>query len=457
MPARTRSGPGPPVASAVVRRPLPPSLAALAATLAAVVALALPAAVAAAPADLAAQTDPTVPAPTASTAPDPGAEGPTESTITGGEVVVDETEAAQDQADEDLQAVWVVVYALAAVAVGLLVLLVVYVRATNPERAAARREERLLAARARAREEAGLPPEDPEVAAAAVAAEVGREDEPDEQDEATGATATSAVGAPDADVEGGSRRRRRRPREDAPALSLPGLEDDPTDAAGPTPPLAPPAGPAVAPAAAGVLAVRAGAADAAEARARAEAPAPGAVPAAGPTAPPRPPDAPVRTRRSQAPPPAAVPPPRPPEGARPPAEPAEEPPVARPARSHAEGDGASAPDLPPAVLSRQDDRDGSEGVKLITDAGAPSPAEVRPASAPRRPRRVKAPAKKLGTPDAERILVRPGQAPVRVPITPKPVEAVAGPTSDRPEAEADEAGEPDPGAADPSSEAGDGR
>jgi hypothetical protein len=49
---------------------------------------------------------------------------------------------------------------------------------------------------------------------------------------------------------------------------------------------------------------------------------------------------------------------------------------------------------------------------------------------PRRPRRVDAPAKRLGTPDAERVLVRPGQTPVRVPPSLRP----AGPGPEEPDA-----------------------
>ncbi|HEV7722441.1 MAG TPA: hypothetical protein VGO60_14205, partial [Iamia sp.] len=58
---------------------------------------------------------------------------------------------------------------------------------------------------------------------------------------------------------------------------------------------------------------------------------------------------------------------------------------------------------------------------------------------PRRPRRVEGPAKGLGTPDAERVLVRPGQAPVRVPSSMSP----PGPRPDDPSTD-ETVDEPDP-------------
>jgi len=58
---------------------------------------------------------------------------------------------------------------------------------------------------------------------------------------------------------------------------------------------------------------------------------------------------------------------------------------------------------------------GDETVRIVSPAMAPSSlAQAQPLE-PRRPRRVREPAKRLGTPDAERVLVRPGQPPVRVP------------------------------------------
>ena len=103
------------------------------------------------------------------------------------------------------------------------------------------------------------------------------------------------------------------------------------------------------------------------------------------------------------------------------------------------------------MLSRQDDRSADEGVRII-GTPAPLPTEARPSSAPRRPRRVKAPAKKLGTPDAERVLVRPGQPPVRVQgsaprgsPTPRPKAPAADPAPAAPDdrADAPPGGEPD--------------
>lgn len=55
----------------------------------------------------------------------------------------------------------------------------------------------------------------------------------------------------------------------------------------------------------------------------------------------------------------------------------------------------------------------------------------RPEAARSRPRRVEGPPKKLATPDAERVLVRPGQAPIRVPrasaADPSPTGGTEGP------------------------------
>jgi hypothetical protein len=187
----------------------------------------------------------------------------------------DAQDDAQAQADADLRRVWEVVVALGVVAVGLLVLLVLYVRATNPTRAALRRKTRIVRAehrleskqkKARAAAGEAEPGEDDDVVAREEDAD---EDEP-EDDEEDGEDGEDEVPAPEVTV----------------AVAAP-----------PAPPV---------------------------------------------------PDAPARATR-------------------------------------------------PVV--------------------APGPAR-RPA--PKRPRRVQAPAKKLATPDAERVLVRPGQAPIRVPSPPAP-------------------------------------
>lgn len=87
---------------------------------------------------------------------------------------------------------------------------------------------------------------------------------------------------------------------------------------------------------------------------------------------------------------------------------------------------------PARVAAGQDDRSTDDGqapddggpedqapTEVVGPVAAPPPpaAPARPVS-PGRPRRVEGPAKKLGTPDAERVLVRPGQVPIRVPAAP---------------------------------------
>lgn len=316
----------------------PTSLIVAPAALAVAVALLVPGAAAAAstggrPAVQVDPTDTTAPA-------EPATSAPQEAPAGEDEVRLEPTasEAAQRQADADLRSVWIVVAGLAAVAVGLLLLLVLYVRATNPARAATRREARA----AKARREAGLPEES-------------------QEDEVADPGPTPPAKAPRA----------------APVLALPGLDDDDDhDDDGPD----------------DIVATddeRVPAPDSADDLVEADEPSPVAAVAS---------DASVEEA------------------------------TADPADPGPTGDSEAAParpgfepvpaDLPTAVLSRLDDRDGEEGVKVM---GAPAPPSAPGPAAPGKPRRrVDTPSKKLATPDAERVLVRPGRAPVRVPAPPSP-------------------------------------
>jgi len=254
-------------------------------------------AVAASPSGLGTQTDPvaptTQPQAESTTAPDGVADT---GVPADGAAPADDADAAKQQADDDLRAVWTVVAGLGAVALGLLVMLVIYVRATKPSR---------------------------------VAAGAGSEADGAEADDET---------PEDADAE-------------------------PTRVVGATTASRPPAGPKVGPAPARKEKVGAVATAPAPFDDEAGDDAPAAtVPISGAPAAPKP-------------------------GARP--------------------------------------------------AGGPTPVPAKP---PRRPRRVEAPAKKLGTPDAERVLVRPGQAPIRVPApTPAPADAVADPDATPTETAKDDA------------------
>lgn len=121
---------------------------------------------------------------------------------------------------------------------------------------------------------------------------------------------------------------------------------------------------------------------------------------------------------------------------------APEPPPARTAPSV----GRRTAPPPPAVDDRPAAR--SEDAPSAGRRGrpaAPARSEVaaapdRPEAARGRPRRVEGPPKKLATPDAERVLVRPGQAPIRVPrapaADPSPARGGEGPP-DRPAEPAD--------------------
>jgi len=273
------------------------------------------------------------PVPRQDPTPDTGPVTSTSDPVADTEVPAADVTEAEEQASADLRSVWVIVAALVAVALGLLVLLVLYVRATNPRRAAARREERLARVRDSAREMTG---DDGESkvgdAAAAKAASAGTADADDTGDE----TADGADGA-DATVAADGA---------APAGGAAG--------AGPTPG-------AVAPAAA-VLS--------------------------------RPPvggDEGVRV-------------------------------LAGEAADDAVGVGCRA--LPVTASGEEVEvPEGAEAPVRIVPAPDPDrlpPRELleRPTPPTRRRRRVEAPPKTLVTPDAERVLVRPGRRPVRVPPAP---------------------------------------
>ncbi|MGI8939698.1 MAG: hypothetical protein ACR2JF_16085 [Iamia sp.] len=379
-------------------RPLTPVTAAFVA-LAAVVALSVPGVAAASPvrSGPAAQVDPTD-----TTAPaDPVTSAPEAETPVGDDEVrlePTDTDEAQQQADQDLRSVWYVVAGLAAVAVGLLVLLVLYVRATNPARAEARREERLAKARAKA----GLP-EEP---ATADVADPGPTPRPKVPRAAPGPTPRPRPKVPRAAPGPTPRPKAKVPRaapgptpapkakvpRGAPVLDLPGLDDDDEhsvdhDVAPATRETS--GGDEIAPAAGGGAdADRTAVAEDDHADdLEADAPSPVALGASDESS-----DEPT---------------------------PAEAPPAAAPAEDDAPEPEAApvGADASTAVLSRLDDRDGEEGVKVI---GAPAGPSAPGPAAPGKPRRrVDAPPKKLGTPDAERVLVRPGQAPVRVPAASK--------------------------------------
>lgn len=325
-----------------------------------------------------------VPAP--STEPVPADDGGTETSTT----VTDEAgattddgavEEAQDRADADLRSVWIVVAALAAVALGLLVLLVLYVRATNPARAAARRAE--LIARAEERRRA-------------------RSDGDEDGDEVSEAADERPL------VAAGAGRRRS------------------ADRAVDAPPPAPGAPAAVAPTVPAVLSRDPVAAPEEAVRVLGDALPPPVLAKGGPVLP-ESTSAPVtegtgagrrrRTPGATSPSGSRVTPVGPPPGPAAgdetvrivpaPMSPAAGAVVSRPAGGDPGGDPADRP--PPRSL-----------------VDSPPP--------PRRPRRVEAPAKRLGTPDAERVLVRPGQTPVRVPPSLRPPGA--GP--DEPDAVATE-------------------
>lgn len=362
------------------------------------------------------QTDPFAPddgAPVTETS-DPAATAPTDASAsttgpatddgtTGTGATAAEQDAAVDdaqaQADADLRSVWVVVAGLAATAVGLLVLLVLYVWATNPRRAASRRAILLARAEARADRRAGRAPddrfddEDDDWAPLAEADDRDRDrDEP--ADEAvpvapaarTAAAMASGASAPVA-----------RPSPRGPA-------DEPD---GDTRPAVPPAAAAAVPAA--VLTRDPEPVDGEGIRLIGTAGA-----AAGPTAVP---GVPVR-----------------PEAVSPPVTKARS---ARPARARPDRAGAKAGTAPAKAGPPPGPAEGDETVRIVPPppADRPPPRSLIDTPPPRRrPRRVDAPAKKLATPDAERVLVRPGQTPVRVPPTsppdPPPERAAAEPSVD---------------------------
>jgi hypothetical protein len=310
----------------------------------------------------------TEPAP--STEPVPADDGGTATSTTVAEGGDDTTvEDAQAEADADLRSVWIIVAALGAVAFALLVMLVLYVRATNPARAARRRRD--LVARADERRRAKEARRGATATAASddddLVSDADEEDD-DERTEVVAAVAPAAAAAPASPVVA-------TPPARKPAAVLSRDPDDESEVR--------------------VL---------------------GASDAAGPTStePARPesPSAPVTTGSGA--------------GTRRRAKPLTAPPVgskvapAGPPPGPAEGDETvrivPAPSGPAAVPT-------SAGAGAVVSTPGAPPAGDRPPPRslvdspppPRRPRRVDAPAKKLGTADAERVLVRPGQTPVRLP------------------------------------------
>lgn len=418
----------------------------------------------------------------------------------------DDIADAQAAADADLRGVWVIVAALGAVAAGLLVLLVLYVRATNPARAAARRAGR----EARAEERRAVKSARSTTADASGDVEVSDDsedsdvsdatDDPDVSDDSDDRSGTGervTVGAtgragkvpapasgarsddqlaeelaevlasrvePD-DVAGdeprGRRRLKRRVAKGAAADGVdaddaavgpdldevaetadtdgrPSAADEPdrgdadeSDApagdGGRRVPVGVPPAPALAPVVFDDL-------DPSDETAEDDPvppPAPGRAPATVLSRDPDPGDSEVKVIGSK---PAAAAPRGPamprsgpavdggdtpirildgPPSERPP-EPAER---RRPSARRRRREEAGPPPGSGAVLDRggPPDRTGDPGDpedRPVPRALLDSPP---PGRSPRRPRRVEAPAKRLGTPDAERVLLRPGQAPVRVP------------------------------------------
>lgn len=327
----------------------------------------------AAPVEVTRQADPSEPTPPAGDEP-PVASVPGE----GGDVTeADETsEAAQEQADADLRAVWTVVIALGVVALGLLALLVIYVRATNPRRSAERLEARRAEAEGR----------EPRSADARVATARGGEDDSDGTPGGTATTTrtpvtTSARPATDRTKADGPGTRRTNVGDGSARNGVDDPEGGRTDAA------------VVRPAKSTATDVSEPDGDEGD---RAE----GTAGAAN-----------GHEGRSE--------------------DSADE-----ALRDEASDDEHSIDEAPDDDGSEV----GSDETATVDASDGPAPPEpsvadggppVIDADPPRRPRRVDAPAKKLGTPDAERVLVRPGQPSIRVPAAPAPsTDEETGPASE---------------------------